>query len=52
MAGYNWFMQDAKSNLFMLLKIEHPTPEQDQMAERLITDVCGYTRSQLHKRPF
>lgn len=47
MAGYNWFLMDAARNLLLLQGITTPTPEQQQMAERVITSTRGYVRSLL-----
>lgn len=47
MSGFNWFKQDAVSNLLLLLKIDpaKATPEQRAQAERVIDSTMRYTRS-------
>lgn len=45
MTGYNYFMEAAKRNLFGLLKIDDPTPEQTDLAERFIYSVERYGAS-------
>jgi hypothetical protein len=43
--GYNYFLYDGTRTLLALLGIDEPTKEQRQQAERVIKDICGYTRS-------
>lgn len=45
MAGYNYFRERAIANLFLLLMIQHPTPEQREQAERVIDCIERYTAS-------
>jgi hypothetical protein len=44
---YNYFRVKAVENMLELLDIADPTPEQLELANRLVTNIAFYTRSQI-----